>query len=333
MRIGITATIPVEIVLASGHIPVDLNNVFITSGNPAAMLASAEGEGMPHCLCAWIKGVYAAAFEAGIDKVVAVTGGDCSNTVAMAEVLAFRGMDLVRFSYPIERSREELREEMEMLMKTLSTTWKEVEGVRRRLKDIRRKLSILDSMTYRDNLITGRENHLFLVSSSDFGGDPVGFENDLDAFLRDAGKRSPLKEEVRLGYIGVPTIFSGFYELIESLGARVVFNEVQRQFSMPYQDGDIVDQYLQYTLPYSIEGRIADIRKAVEDRAIDGLIHYTQTFCYRQIYDVLLKECLAVPILTLEGDRPGPVDGRTAVRIETFIEMLKAGKKEQTPIC
>lgn len=333
MRIGITATIPVEVILASGNIPVDLNNVFITSGDPGALVASAEGNGMPHCLCAWIKGVYAAAFEAGIDKVVAVTGGDCSNTVAMAEVLAFRGMDLLRFSYPIERSRKELAEEMEILMRKLSTNWQDVEALRHRLKEVRRKLSVLDRMTYRENLVTGRENHLFLVQSSDFGGDPVAFEKDLDAFLMDAAKRPPLKEEVRLGYIGVPAIFSGFYELIESLGARVVFNEVQRQFSMPYQEGDIVDQYLQYTYPYSIEGRIADIKNAVSERSIDGLIHYTQTFCYRQIYDVLLRECLPVPILTLEGDRPGPVDGRTAVRIETFIEMLKAGKGERTTTC
>jgi benzoyl-CoA reductase/2-hydroxyglutaryl-CoA dehydratase subunit BcrC/BadD/HgdB len=121
----------------------------------------------------------------------------------------------------------------------------------------------------------------------------------------------------------VPPIFSGFYEFIESLGARVIFNEVQRQFSMPFGEEDLVEQYLLYTYPYSIEGRIRDIQRALAARELDGLIHYTQTFCYRQIYDILLRDALPIPILTLEGDRPGPLDGRSALRIETFVEMLR----------
>ncbi|RLB69292.1 MAG: 2-hydroxyacyl-CoA dehydratase, partial [Deltaproteobacteria bacterium] len=55
----------------------------------------------------------------------------------------------------------------------------------------------------------------------------------------------------------------------------------------------------------------------------DGLIHYTQTFCFRQIEDILFKRKLDIPVLSLEADQPGPVDGRTLTRIETFIEMLQ----------
>ena len=36
----------------------------------------------------------------------------------------------------------------------------------------------------------------------------------------------------------------------------------------------------------------------------------------------LLREGLKIPILTLEGDRPGPVDGAILTRIEAFLEML-----------
>jgi benzoyl-CoA reductase/2-hydroxyglutaryl-CoA dehydratase subunit BcrC/BadD/HgdB len=92
---------------------------------------------------------------------------------------------------------------------------------------------------------------------------------------------------------------------------------------MPFNQEDIINQYLKYTYPYDIEGRLKDIELAVYERRLDGLIHYTQTFCYRQIYDIILRKYLPVPILTLEGDRPGRIDGRTALRIETFVEMLK----------
>ena len=186
----------------------------------------------------------------------------------------------------------------------------------------------MDLLTYQANVVSGLENHLFLVNCSDFNGDPERFEKELDAFLMDAEKREHLETTIRLGYLGVPPIFGGFYEFLETLGARVVFNEVQRQFSMPFGEKDIVNQYLRYTYPYDAEGRLSDIRKAVEERALDGLIHYTQTFCYRQIYDILLREGVPVPMLTLEGDRPGQVDNRTMLRMETFVEMLRARKSK-----
>jgi benzoyl-CoA reductase/2-hydroxyglutaryl-CoA dehydratase subunit BcrC/BadD/HgdB len=110
---------------------------------------------------------------------------------------------------------------------------------------------------------------------------------------------------------------------VESLGGRIVFNEVQRQFSLPAGGTDPVDPYLAYTYPYGIEGRIRDIGQAIRERRIHGLIHYTQTFCHRQIHDILLRESLDVPVLTLEGDRPAPLDGRTLTRLETFLEMIK----------
>ncbi|MBW1721722.1 MAG: 2-hydroxyacyl-CoA dehydratase [Deltaproteobacteria bacterium] len=325
--VGLTSTIPVEIVLAAGLKPLDLNNIFITSSHPEKLISRAESDGFGHSVCSWIKGIYGAVLEYDIKRVIAVTGGDCSNTVALGEVLERRGVEVLHFEYPLRRDRASLMDQMNRLRRDLSATWQEVEKIRLRLMPIREKLRKLDRLTYEKNVITGFENHLFLVSSSDFYSDLDRYEKELDALLTDAGNRRPMKEEIRLGYLGVPPIFNSFYERIESLGARVVFNETQRQFSMPaFQDHDLCGQYLTYTYPYGIQGRIDDILQAVSERNLDGLIHYTQTFCYRQIYDILLRESLPVPILTLEGDRPGPVDSRTALRLETFVHMLKDRK-------
>ena len=97
---------------------------------------------------------------------------------------------------------------------------------------------------------------------------------------------------------------------------------------MPYHSENIVDQYLAYTYPYSIEQRLSDINEAIAERKLDGLIHYTQMFCYRQIYDIILRQSLSVPIFTMEGDRPGEIDSRESMRIETYVRML--GKKKVT---
>ncbi len=103
----------------------------------------------------------------------------------------------------------------------------------------------------------------------------------------------------------------------------MVFNEIQRQFSMPYESSDIVEQYLRYTYPYSIFCRLADIKAEIARRRIDGLIHYVQSFCFRQIQDIILRQEIKIPILTIEGDRPAPLDARTRLRLESFVEMLR----------
>lgn len=57
-------------------------------------------------------------------------------------------------------------------------------------------------------------------------------------------------------------------------------------------------------------------------RRLDGLIHYTQTFCFRQMQDLALRQGLVLPLLTLEGDRVGSLDARTRLRLEAFLEVL-----------
>ena len=68
---------------------------------------------------------------------------------------------------------------------------------------------------------------------------------------------------MRLGFAGIPPIFTDLWDYLEELGAAVVFHEFPRQFSMPYADPDLVEQYLRYTYPYDIVGRLADLEEAV----------------------------------------------------------------------
>ena len=324
--IGLTSTIPVEIIFAAGLKPVDLNNIFINADQPDKLIYQAELDGFSNNICAWIKGMYSIVINKGIKTVIAVTGGDCSNTIALAELLERRGVRVISFDYPFNRDKDLLMNQIENLRQSLSAGWDAINSVKSKLDRIRAKLRELDRLTFQGNVVTGFENHLFLVNSSDFKSDPDSYEKELNELLVMARKRKPKDVEIRLGYIGVPPIFGGFYEYIETLAARVVYNEVQRQFSMPYKKESILDQYLSYSYPYEIKGRIDDIERAIQERELDGIIHYTQTFCFRQIYDIIFRESLSRPVLTLEGDRPGLMDSRTVTRIEIFVDMLKGRK-------
>ena len=324
-RIGMTTTIPVEIVYAAGHTPVDLNNIFITADNRESMLKQAEESGFPTGVCAWIKGIYAAASRGSLDAVVSVVHGDCANTIALGEVWRHRGTPVIEFAFPYRRDRERLAASLKRFADELGATADDIAWWKRRLDAIRRHLVRLDEMTWKQGRVTGNENHLWLVNSSDFYGDPDRFERELLAFLEEAEQRPERVDDdaLRIGVLGVPTILDDLYDNLEQRGARVVFNEVQRQFSMPSMAPDLVEQYMNYTYPFDLPFRSQDILAETKQRKLDGLVHYIQSFCHRQIEDIVLREVVDVPVTTIEGDRPGPMDGRTMTRLDAFLEMLR----------
>jgi len=322
-KTGFTTSIPIEVLLAAGRVPVDLNNLFITSERSQWLIDKAELEGFPRNICGWIKGIYAAVLESGIREIVAVTEGDCSNARALMEVLSLKGISAIPFAYPGDRNRESLRIEIEKLMEQFGASLEAVMEAKTRLDGIRRKVHEIDRLTWQENLVSGQENHYFQVATSDMNSDPDRFEEEIEGFLQAVVSRKPFREKIRLAYIGVPPIISDLYPFLESRGARVVFNETQRQFSMPYGITDLVEQYRAYTYPYDIFTRLEDITAEIEKRRVDAVIHYVQSFCFRQIEDMVVRRQLSLPVLTLEGDKPASLDARTRIRIESFLEMVR----------
>jgi benzoyl-CoA reductase/2-hydroxyglutaryl-CoA dehydratase subunit BcrC/BadD/HgdB len=321
-KIGITTTIPIEIIYAANAVPIDLNNIFITSKNPKDLIFNAEINGFPRTVCSWIKGLYSVALQEGINEIVAVMQGDCSNTHALSEIWMEKNIKIIPFSYPYNKDKTELKKNIDQLIEYFKITHENVLAKKEELDLIRKKLAIIDDCTWKENIVSGFENHYFLVTSSDFKSNPYEFNKDIDKFLNKIKTRKPFKEKVRLGLIGVPPIILNFYQKIENLDARIIFNEVQRQFAMLSFHKTLEEQYTNYTYPYSVYDRIKDINKEIEKRNIHGLIHYVQSFCFRNIQDTILKKHINVPILTLEGDNPENLDQRNLIRIESFIDML-----------
>ncbi len=323
-EVGLTTTIPVEVLLAADETPVDLNNVFITDPDPEALVRRAELDGYPRNACGWIKGIYATALHCGIKRVVAVTQGDCSQTHALMETLQAAGVQIIPFAYPYDRDRVLLEQQILRFMEHFGVDREQVEQVRTELRSVRELVGDIDKLTWQEGKVTGAENHYWQVCCSDFNRDVAAFYREAQQFYRQALRRPERQATLRLGYVGVPPIITNLYEFIESQDVQVVYNEVQRQFTMidGLQD-DLVTQYQRYTYPYDVFGRIKDINRQVDQRRLDGIIHYTQTFCFRQIEDLLIRQGVDCPVLTIQGERPAPLDARNKLRIEAFIETLR----------
>jgi benzoyl-CoA reductase/2-hydroxyglutaryl-CoA dehydratase subunit BcrC/BadD/HgdB len=328
--VGITTTVPVEVIFAARLLPVDLNNLFVTSDDPAALAERAERAGFPRTCCCWTKGIYGAVRRFGVGTVLGVTRGDCANAEALLEVLRHEGTRCLAFDYPARQDPEAMRRAIEELADTLGADLAEAEAWRERLAPARAAAARIDALTWQDGKVAGLENHLWLVSTSDFSADPDGYLTAAESFVGEASAREPDPPALRLGLCGIPPIVPALYEFVEAMGARVVFNETQRQFAMPRPAGSLAEQYARYTYPYGVFPRIEDIRAESERRELDGLIHYVQSFCHRRIEDRILRDRLRLPILTLEADRPGPLSGQLKTRLETFVQMLTARKPRAT---
>lgn len=322
-KVGLTTTIPIETIYAGGAVPYDINNLFISDKNPSKFISEAELAAFPRNICAWIKGIYAASKQYKLKEIVAVHQGDCSNTLAMTERMEMDNIKIIPFGYPFDRDENILKYRIENLIKYFQTDFKTVNEKKKEFDDIRKYLHEIDNLTWHDKKVSGFENHLWLVSASDFCQNPTKFKTDAKNFLNKAKKRKGQKESINIGYVGVPPIIPKIYPFIEKHGGHIVFNEVQRQFAMPKAGADIVEQYLLYNYPYDVFTKIEDIKKEIKKRSLKGIIHYVQSFCFRKIEDEIYRKSLDIPILTLECDLPGEISARDKTRLEVFMEMLK----------
>ncbi|MEJ8554725.1 2-hydroxyacyl-CoA dehydratase family protein [Tepidibacter sp. Z1-5] len=330
-KIGLTTTVPVEVLIAAGYTPIDLNNLFITSKDYSHYIDIAERDGFPKSMCAWIKGIYGACIENNIKEIIGVMEGDCSNTKALIEVLELRGITVYPFSFPHSHKKEDVKIELDKFMDIFNVNLQEVEKVRTKLNKVRNLAKEIDELTYIDSKASGFENHLYQVSLSDLNGDIDNFESKLKDVIFKIKKRQPINKKLRLGYLGVPPMTGDIYEFVENFNASFVYNEVQREFAFPRADKatNIYNQYYDYTYPYDTEFRIMELKNQISERKLDGIIHYTQAFCYRAVEDIVLKQKLDIPILNIEGDKLNTLDARTKLRIEAFLDMLLDLKEEK----
>jgi benzoyl-CoA reductase/2-hydroxyglutaryl-CoA dehydratase subunit BcrC/BadD/HgdB len=330
-KIGITTTVPVEVLYAAGYGPLDLNNVLVSSPHPTKFITKAERDGFPLNCCAWIKGIYGVCLDSGIEDVLCVTSGDCSNTVMLMEVLKLKGRNAMPFAYPELPDTQQMKNMMGKLAVTLGTTLEAAEKVRQELQPVRDLALELDELTWKNNQVSGGENHLRLVSTSDFNGDVKKYQSDLQSLVDSCATRPPYPDnEIRLAYIGVPSVYAKeLYPYVEKHRARGVFNEVQRQFAMPEPGKSLAEQYTNYTYPYSIHERLKDIKTELQKRRIDGVIHYVQAFCHRGIGDIVMRSAIDQPVLTLEGNADFFLNGHVKTRIEAFLDMIERNRQKK----
>ena len=111
------------------------------------------------------------------------------------------------------------------------------------------KIHEIDKLTWMEQPGNGRgKPHLDGICKR-FDGGLHGFRRTRLTILKIAQGRTPISHDLRIGVIGIPAICEDLYSFLTSLGGTRVFNEIQRQFSMPYQTKTLVEQYSHIRIP------------------------------------------------------------------------------------
>ncbi len=307
-KIGITALVPPEIVFACGREPFDLNNVIPTSrkypGNK---------------LCAWtaIWKEMLLKREIDVDSLIVVAGGDCHNALVDGQKVAMSGIPTHFFFYPFDGDPDYLETQMNRLSAFLG-------GIScperfREIKKIKKMGKMIDHKRC-DGKFSSGDVFRILISFSDLAGDLKGFSGIISALEeKDVDSRN------RIALIGVPPIYHDFHEMAQSLRLHIVFDELPYEFIRHGGTNihEIAMDYCEYTFARPLDYRIQFLRKELERRRVDGIIHYTQYACHHMLEDELLREKLDYPMLTIQGDLPGNTPQQIRLRLEAFREMLE----------
>ena len=309
-KVGITALVPPELIYACGWSALDLNNrVPYTTRKPKLKLCS--------WTALWRDMLLNSEYD--ISKLVVVAGGDCLNAVVDGQKVAMAGLDTHYFFYPFHDEREQFEKELHALVDFLGgVKYPCFFGEVYQLKELGLHLDRL-----RAEGKVPSDAFSYLISFSDFRGDPVNFEKELREYLSNQ-RSGQVDFRSKIALIGVPPINHGFHGVCQEMGLQVVYDELPYEFlrvrGKTFEE--ITNSYINYSFAKPLDYRMRVIEKELNKRKVDGIIHYTQYACHHILEDELFRERFDCPLLTIQGDTPGPVSEQTKLRLEAFAEII-----------
>ena len=308
--VGMTALVPPELIYACGWSALDLNNnIPYATRKPKLKL------------CAWtaLWRDLLLASQYDISKLVVVAGGDCLNAVVDGQKVAMSGLDTHYFFYPFHEDQEQFKKEIHALVDFLGTI--EHHHFFADIYHLKELGLHLDRLRVEGQVPS--DAFSYLISFSDLRGDPVKFEQELRKYISDQqGKAVDFQSKIAL--IGVPPINHDFHGTCQELGLQVVYDELPFEFLRAKGKSfeEMASSYMDYSFARPLDHRMGIIEKELKERKVDGIVHYTQYACHHILEDELFRERFDRPILTVQGDIPGPVSEQTKLRLEAFAEII-----------
>jgi len=343
---------PEELVYASGAVPVGL----IRGGDPEPVAESAAY--VPRFIDTFCRAQigYRMLGEEPLYQmldllVVPVTDhniktiADCFNFFANANVFRFgvpHQKDEYAFDYYLA-GLHKFKEKLEEFTgnKIENGKLKEAIDLCNRMRELLKEISLL--RLSEQPPITGRE--FVKLNHASFIADKSIFIASLESLLRELRRNPPSSPKKPRILLTGSTLAMGDYkvlEIAEEVGASIVIEEfaegMRHYWENVHPNDDLIqslaDRYFRRRVPPAwfrpSTERLDYLIKLARDFKVDGIIWYQ--LMYRSSYDIqsfyfekMMKKELDIPMLKVESDYAVSERGPLRTRIETFVEIIKAG--------
>lgn len=309
--LGITALVPAEVIYACRENAVDLNNFVPFS------------EFQPDDkLCAWsaIWRELILRKEVEIDKLVVVAGGDCYNALVDGEKIELSGIPTLYFIYSFNRDIRLMEENLDSLVEFAGGI--KNEKAFGEIADLKQRAMEIDSLRTEGKLSSIKAFEIE-ISGSDLMGSPDKYGKAIEAL-----EEEDVDFDYRVAILGIPPIYKGFHEFLQSTGLHVAYDEMPFEFirHSGRNLGEVAESYVNYTFAGNIWRRMEFVEKQLKERNIDAIIHFQQFSCHHKLEDIILRERFAdregYPYITIEADLPGSTPEQARLRLEAFAERL-----------
>ncbi len=319
-------TVPLEIFKRfendAGVRGADANNLFINADSilgisPYQLTLNGEIT-FPMAYCSWIKGIFSVAHLLHSNNLlagfIAVELGDCANSKVMAYLIE-NFSKVIRFLYfeekkLLQRELEKFANLFQFSFSELTERWEERNNLRQSLKKAQ--------ATYTEGVANFDDFFVAFLTASD----PLYFKDDQLKTVKIAVENSLPATGKRIAFLGVPPIQSDLWQVLKERDLIVCYFETPEEFALFKEADSIVEQYLLFTYPASYQFRYQEVKKQLKTREIEGIIFYSQDFCYREGEKVLWQELadeLKIPFVHIQHDKPGPTSAQTILRIEAAL--------------
>ncbi len=357
--------VPSEILFSMGLLPFSLEvgaALFAGIGDSSKGLMEADSEGVPIDVCSFHKSALGFAYKGYLPRPIihAATSSLCDSNLKMIRLCEpITGKKTVVLDVPYELSGESVRY-LAGQLRNLVKRLEEVSGCRmdpQRLRETieranttrQRMLEVNETRVSPFSPLPGAMTLGFMLPTYLLSGSRIA-EEFYTRLSLELGEKVKAKEEhglepdkkIRLLWLELKPYFKNAIpaNIEVDSDVKIAFEETNYVYwdeldpDRPYES--LARKLISNHNNGPLERRIKIIKKLVRKYDIDGVVVFSQWGCRRNnaAVPIIKKElsCEGVPMLNIDGDcvdNQNVMAGQISTRFEGFLEMLRAGRREQ----
>jgi hypothetical protein len=242
------------------------------------------------------------------------------------DILKNEGVNVVPFRYPPMRNMDFLRESIKKAASCIGMTADELESRVDAWATLRASVKRLDGIQTRSLALSSRQYIEALHSVPDPSRPLPALikETELKVALHYKGLGQDY--HLRIGILGMPPYDDAFYELLDDVGALVVYEESGLEGFPLGHFSDIALLYNQLSLPYGIKVRRDKLEKEKQERSIDVFLFCAYSQAESRTNVAFLESELKAPFYIFEiknGNDPSMLEYKLLRRFFDSLENAK----------